>query len=393
MKYGFLGLSILSCCALNAQEDPELALNCRATQRKAKSEQARQCFHPGEDSLPCTMQSTYNYPATGKICDQFGAFVTASYLYWFAEQEGMDLATSATFDTLTGLVLPTDGGSKAIFQDAKYSSGFKVGLGWNLNQCDHWVVRADYTRLHEHTKQNEEAPEVEVPFGIALITSEPTIYATSWFFQNSALGQPIAAQSFSSSWHMNLDLIDLLASRPYYQGRSLVVSPYGGLKAAFIRQNLRIAADSFQNVIPPVQPVVSHNKSHSWGIGPSGGVCTHWILGGGFRFEGNMGASLLFTQYTHVQHSEDAITLTYPVSYSFKNYNCLRPMAEMDLGLGWMHTFNNSFALDINVTYDFNYLWGQNMMRTLNDLNIIGVNAASNDLYLHGLTVSAGFGF
>ena len=106
-----------------------------------------------------------------------------------------------------------------------------------------------------------------------------------------------------------------------------------------------------------------------------------------------MGASLLFTQYTHVQHSEDAITLTYPVSYSFKNYNCLRPMAEMDLGLGWMHTFNNSFALDINVTYDFNYLWGQNMMRTLNDLNIIGVNAASNDLYLHGLTVSAGFGF
>jgi hypothetical protein len=106
-----------------------------------------------------------------------------------------------------------------------------------------------------------------------------------------------------------------------------------------------------------------------------------------------MGASLLFTRYTKVTHKEDPITLTYPVSYGFKNYNCLRPMAEMNLGLGWLHYFGKCVALDLSATYDFNYLWGQNMMRNLNDLNIIGTNAAANNLYLHGLTVSAALSF
>ena len=106
-----------------------------------------------------------------------------------------------------------------------------------------------------------------------------------------------------------------------------------------------------------------------------------------------MGASLLFTQYTTVSHTEDAITLGFPLTYSFTHYNCLRPMAEMDLGIGWLYYVNNNFAIDLSASYDFNYFWGQNMMRTLNDVNIIGVNSASNDLYLHGLTIRAAFEF
>ena len=68
-------------------------------------------------------------------------------------------------------------------------------------------------------------------------------------------------------------------------------------------------------------------------------------------------------------------------------------MAEMDLGIGWLYYINDQFAVDLSASYDFNYLWGQNMMRTLNDMNINGVNGASNNLYLHGLTLSAAFEF
>jgi hypothetical protein len=394
MKYGILSITLLACCALFGQEDPDLAMNCRARERAKAKANSGPVFHQGEDSLEDTCRPTYNYPANVGMKDHFGGFVTASYLYWFAGQEGMDLATTATFVEASGSVIPSQEQSTSVFQNFKYSSGYKVGLGYNFNNYDNWMVRLDFTSLHEKSSQSVLAPQTptSAPGAIVLITDE-VLYFTSWFFQNAATSQAIAAEKLSSSWHLGLDLLDGVASRPYYQGKSLTISPFGGLRAAFIKQSLHISADSILNLLPPSEPVNSHNKSHSWGLGPRGGLEAHWLVGSGFRLQGNMGASLLFTRYTKVTHKEDPITLTYPVSYGFKNYNCLRPMAEMNLGLGWLHYFGKCVALDLSATYDFNYLWGQNMMRNLNDLNIIGTNAAANNLYLHGLTVSAALSF
>jgi hypothetical protein len=377
---------------LNAQ-DSDLAYSTKARAKAKANEKAETFFHQGEATLPCTMQPTYNYPANVKMPDQYGGFGTVSYLYWFAGQEGMDLATTSTFVPVTGNVLPNEFGkdTKVVFQDSGYSSGFKVGLGYNMNQYDDWVFRADYTWLREHTSHTEEAESAPTE-GVFFITN-PVLYLTSWFFQNSAVGQPIAAQKLSSSWKMHLDLLDATARRPFYQGTALTMTPYAGLRAAWIRQSLRIAATTVLNVTPPTDTVVSHNSSNSWAIGPHGGIGANWLVGCGFRFIGNVNASLLFTQYTHVRHSEDPITLSFPVEYQFKYYNCLRPMAEMDLGIGWMYYFNTQYALDLSASYDFNYMWGQNMLRTLNDMNIIGVNGASNDLFLHGLRITATLDF
>jgi len=390
MKYAYLALSLIVCAALNAQEDPDLAYNCRT---KMRAKERGDGFHPGADSLAATTQPTYNAPGSVKLSNDWAGFATVSYLYWFAGQEGMDLATTSLFVEGGGVVVPPESGSETIFQNSNYTSGFKLGAGFHLNQYDHWVFRADYTWIREHATLSQQAPTTAPSSsGLSLITDD-VLYFTSWFFQNSAAGQPLAAEEVSTSWHMNLDFIDGVASRAYYQGKSLVVTPFGGLRAALIRQNLRISANSVLNVVPPTQPVISHNKSNSWGIGPHGGVGAHWLVGSGVRLQGNVQASLLFTQYTSVVHTEDAITLAYPVTFSFQNYNCLRPMAEMDLGLGWLYYFSDGLALDLSATYDFNYLWGQNMMRTLNDLNNIGVNSASNNLYLHGLTISAALEF
>jgi hypothetical protein len=400
MKFGFLSLALLACVALSGLEDPDLALNCKKPKCQAKEPpKPEPVFCQGADSLPDNMQPTYSYPANVKMCDLWGVFVTGSYLYWFAGQDGMDLATTSTFVEGSGQVVPGDVQENTIFQDGKYSSGYKLGLGYNINDYDNWVIRADYTSLHSNTSQSMTAPETVIPPGEIVLITDNVFYLTSWFFQNAATGQPIAVQKLSSKWKMHLDFIDLVASRPYYQGKSWTVSPYGGLRAAFIWQSLSLKVNSVLNIIPPSQPVSSSNRSHSWGIGPRAGLETHLLVGCGFRFQGNVGASLLFTQYTKVNHQEDPISLSYPVSYAFKNnYNCLRPMAEMNLGLGWSHCFppcrcGIPVVLDLSATYDFNYLWSQNMMRTLNDLYIIGTNAASNDLYLHGLTLTATLNF
>ena len=85
-------------------------------------------------------------------------------------------------------------------------------------------VRADYTWVREHTTQTNTPPVTPVGPGVVLITDDVLLF-TSWFFQNSAAAQPIAAGELSTSWRMNLDLIDLVSSRACYQGRSLALSP------------------------------------------------------------------------------------------------------------------------------------------------------------------------
>ncbi len=393
MKTSILFMTLLACCTIFGQEDSDLALNCRFKD-KAKAAHPAPIFHQGEDSLADTCHPTYNYPANVGTKDHFGGFVTASYLYWFAGQEGMDLATTETFVQVTERVISSETQSAAVFQNFKYSSGYKVGLGYNFNNYDNWVVRLDYTNLHQTSSQTVLAPPtLPPPSGVAVFITDEVLYLTSWFSQHTIFGQALAVKELSSSWHLGLDLVDGVASRPYYQGKSLTISPFGGLRAAFIKQSLHISTDSVLNLITPTPVVNSKNKSKSWGLGPRAGLETHWLVGSGFRLQGDVGASLLFTRYTKVTHKEDPITLTYPVSYAFKQYNCLRPMAEMNLGVGWLHYFGKCVALDLSATYDFNYMWKQNMIRALNDLNIIGSNASANDLFLHGLTVTATLSF
>ena len=139
MKYSCLVLSILACCALSAEEDPDLAFYCRTKPKTKVKPETEHPFHPGEDCLPATYYPTYNYPAEVKLKDGYGVFANASYLYWFTGQEGMDLATTSTFAAANGVVIPAEAGSRVVFQDSGYSSGFKVGLGYHLNTYDNWV--------------------------------------------------------------------------------------------------------------------------------------------------------------------------------------------------------------------------------------------------------------
>jgi hypothetical protein len=76
------------------------------------------------------------------------------------------------------------------------------------------------------------------------------------------------------------------------------------------------------------------------------------------------------------------------------DYTCLRPMLEANLGLGWgMYLAKNRYHIDLSATYDFNYLFSQNMMRVLNDINLLGSSGNGLDLSLQGLTLSAAFHF
>jgi hypothetical protein len=401
MKRSLLLAMSLACASLQA--DDEVAAfakkETRGTMCAAKPQVVDPCFMRGDDPLTgmpgtISMQPSYNYPANISSSNGWDVFGTVSYLYWYAKQDGMDLAPTGYLYS-EDIWEPANVGGTVIRQHTKYTSGFKVGLGANLD-VDDWVVNLTYTYL----RQNTHTTAGDLPDTLSS-TGLPSIYNLSGWFQNNYYGGQTVADTFKSKWKMHLDWLDLQFSRPCYQGRRLIVTPSAGLRASWIRQQLHIASPNVRNVYEFVTPVeaTSNNYSASWAIGPRGLIDMRYLVGGGFRFQGNFGGSLLFTQYTHISHRESTLSdgptsFSGGVQVSSRNDNYLRAMAEADLGIGWGTYFcDNEYHIDFSATYDFNYLWGQNMMRHLISESNAFVTGVSGDLMLHGLELNARFDF
>lgn len=329
--------------------------------------------------------SGYNMPAQVHLDERdYQGFITASYLYWNAQQDGLDVATQGSVSN--SMVRKAGVPGKTLFQDFGYHSGYKVGLGYNFEQCDNWTLRADYTSLHQKQTTHHHAPTSTVGVG--------ALFTTNWFFQTASNQNP-AAGSISSTWDLDIDWLDAAISRAIYQGQRFTSCAFAGLRASWISQDFDLTVNNVLNFGSLAQTGTSHNTLSSWGIGPRAGMEGRFLLGLGMRLQGALGASLLFTNYTRVSHSEDPLVPSNSkISYHMDDYTCLRPMLEANVGFGWgMYFSRNRYHIDLSATYDFNYMWSQNMMRVLNEINLIGSSASGLDLSLQGLTLSASFHF
>ncbi len=323
---------------------------------------------PGYELCGDKFPAAYNAAARFDVQCSWDVFATASFLYWYANQDAMGLAYPYPADSSD--YSPT--GGTAVIQEFSYNPGFKVGLGADFDH-DNWVGFVEYTWFHQQTKTEN----INAGAGNMFSMSD-------WFYNLYDV------TSFSSKWRSNLDILDATLSRPFYQGRSLTVLPFGGLRGAWIRQNLRMDASSV--LLGDVQ---SHNKSNSWAVGPRAGMQAHWLIGSGFRIEGDAAGSLLYTRFTNVGHRQDSGTGgDIDTLYMPDDLNTVNPTFDMGLGLGWGSYFDRqSYHFDLLANYDFNVFFGQNVMRTLVNTDNAYAEAATGSLYLQGLTVTARFDF
>ena len=323
--------------------------------------------------------AAYNAAARVDVQNSWDVFMTASFLYWYADQEGMDIAYPTTN---TGTVLtPYD--VNYVTQKFEFKPGFKVGMGVNFD-FDNWVASVEYTWFHQSTLLGSIQPPTDARGGTA-------VYAMSSWYNN--LAGTVYATNVVSKWRCNIDIADAVMSRPYYQGRKLTILPFGGVRGAFIRQNMRLDATTYPAVDIAI-PRVSHNHSNSWAVGPRAGFQGHWLLGCGFRMEGDVAGSVLYTRYTSVGHREDTGTNDTTSWVGYDDYNTMRPMVDMGIGFAWGSYFDRqNYHLDLLATYDFNAMWGQNMMRALNNTYYTSSAWEAPDLHVQGLTFTARFDF
>ena len=351
------------------------------------------CFEPGYPNEKNCFGPAYNQPARVKVGGTSWTFwADASFTYWEALEEGLGLAVNTEINDGSLVYIPNNG--KFIFQDSSYKPGFKIGLGMDLGYDD-WSLFGEYTWFRSTTVTHATSSGPGVP----------VLFFSSWFAMDYGY---ISAKSLASKWNLNIDLADVAVSRPFYQGTHLILEPFGGIRGQWIRQDLTLRGSQFfvysgGDYIQTRETAQSTTRAHSWAVGPRAGCLGKWHLGWGFRFEGDAAASVLYTQYTKVSTNQDNLSVgteyediygTAAKKAEFRDYNCLRVVNEMNLGVGWGRYFDRrNYHLDFLLSYDFQVFWNQNIMRDLKDTIYIQTGASSGNLYLQGLTLKTQFDF
>jgi hypothetical protein len=337
-------------------------------------------------SIPCaTFDPAYNYPSRVNVQCSWDLWADASFTYWQASQDNMEVGVLSN---------QIDQGASAygtfIKTETSFSPGFKVGTGVKFNY-DYWDLHTEYTWFRNHTSFSTTIPE-SLSFFADYYQIWPTV-------GSEEVLQDAAFSSLTSSWTVNMDIVDAVLGRSYFVGTALTFHPFAGLRSAFIRQKRRT---DYINTVPEIThaSVPSANiiqNSHSWSLGPEIGIDLNWTVCGGFRFISSVEADLLYTRYTRIHNSDnnpsyDPIGV---IANTERNLGCIRAHADMELGLGYgFHSWCDKYYIDFSAIYGFQVFFDQNMFHSWYGSDSIRQGLSMNgNLYVQGLTASADFHF
>lgn len=329
-----------------------------------------------------------NSPARIAVNRTWDFNLSATFVYWTAKEQGMDVAIVRDYSDNTGVLSLL----KNYPVNSSYHPGFKIGLGMNCGKLDNWVVNAEYTHFNneQHNAVSRLASQRLVP---ALLSYD---VASDQNFTSS-----------KGSWKNDIELIDVQLSRPFYSGKKLTFSPFVGLRSGWIDQSFR---GYYSAYLPPDDngyDISSHLKQDSWLLGPRLGCNGEWLLGSGFRLIGNAAGALFYQHFN--AHLSDYYTtfdiveiVDAPDTYYREITNTVNPNLDCELGLGYGTYFSHdSWHFDLIASYSFQVFFYQNHLTSLSvdsanvapDVDVYLDTYTPANLILHGLNVSMRFDF
>jgi len=339
----------------------------QADQAMSSNQGQQPGYTPGEAIKAGQLPGGYSQSATYLVDNAWDVFLTADWIYWDWAQDG---SMGGGFSGLSGSSLDFELHPNKIYPG--YTSGFQVGLGFNMHGMDDWNFYGEYTWYQNSGNQ----------------TSSGSL----------SVIDPLVSTDFDLSRHISLKYsnADFLLARPFYFGKKLTANFYTGLKALWITRKGDTSGSGSANVLglatTTIDSLTTSSKVSSWGLGPKFGFDTNWLLGYGFKILSSISASVLYTRYTSssdmaVEGTGDLLDTTFSVDanvgVSDSNYGILRAITESALGLGWGTAFcDDQYHIDFGITYDFNVYW-----------NYVTRRHNPGNLYLHGLNIQARFDF
>ncbi|MBS0627343.1 MAG: hypothetical protein JSS09_03940 [Verrucomicrobia bacterium] len=363
--------------------------------------QGQQPAYTAGEALPRgSLPGAYSQSANYKIDDSYDVYFTADFIYWNLQQDSMRVGNLMD-PSSSGAVGFLNGTDETLFNDTKYSPGFQVGLGFNMNGMDGWNLYSEYTWYQNKTSSTADAGSGK---SIAFSFAEDAA-------PHGITDDMVVADSISGTSKYHFNNLNLSLQRPFYWGRKLSANFGAGLRALWISQKISATADDVTSYAEgssgsgtSLSNATATFHQKSWALGPRFELQTNWLLGWGFRIMANIAESVLYTRYTKLNGTltggvTDGVTADFSSTVGFSdnddcdsssNYNTLRAVTETSLGLGWGSYFgdNNDFHFDITASYEFNIYWNQNMFGM-----VVNGHGSPSNTYLQGLNVGLRFDF
>lgn len=346
------------------------------SQMNAQTNGTQQAYVPGEMVKAGQLPAGYNASASYQTVDGWDVYITGDYLYWNWKQDSFKLGDTVMASS------STSGRNDPIVVNPGYASGFQVGLGFNMPGMDDWNLYAEYTWY-----KNSGSLSTSSDAGRVIRHRNNNTTALNYFNGTA-----------TADLHMHFNALDVMLKRPFYFGKKLTASFGAGLSALWITQKLDTTFSGLAGLTSATATTPTNDsnnlKQSSWSLGPKFGFESNWLLGYGFAILANVSGSVLFTNYDLTDTFNGSFTVgsnttSFSVSNSNNgnNYDTLRPVTQMFLGLGWNMGFcDDSFRFGLSAGYDFDVYWNYDM------LNFLGQGNNGN-MYLQGLNIQARFDF
>lgn len=274
-----------------------------------------------------------------------------------------------------------------------WDPGFRLGIGYACS--DSWGLCAKYTQYHSSTTSHFDDPS---PF-----SSSPFEGATGGLLPLYGIS-PISAmigaiREARAKWKLDINLLDFEIKKLFDVGRDIKLSPFVGIRTAWIDQSYRIKYDVQQFVISPPDYAFHVKMANDYlGAGIIAGLDAEWEMKCGFSLFSKVAGSLVYGRFHVHQDLTNRFSppvnslfpgTTAPNSFLRDSFWLTRAIAEYALGLQWKRSFcNDAYVVSCKVLWEQQLFFGQNQLARL----LYG-STNNHDLGLSGFSFDFGLDF
>ncbi len=286
-----------------------------------------------------------------------GFFMRADFLYWRADEEGLEYGLSETINALTPKI-----STHVVSPEVKWNPAFRVGIGYTFESQDFWDLSALWT--HFNTEQTGSKSGTVLPWWGSTLLGNVTTHARA-------------------KWELNYNTYDLDLGRNYFIARTVSVHPFIGLRGATIDQDYHAS----YKAIEPLEAATSFKaKTQFWGVGAHIGSGLQWRMNSCLSLIGNLGGSLLYGDFqirekynAFIPISGNIVTQTIPLTLN-QHLTTGAFNLEALIGFQWERFFfKNRYRLAITAGYEWSEWFSQNRIKKFTQIPASNGGASTTD--------------
>lgn len=322
-------------------------------------------------------------PGVAPLVNRLNVNITADFIYWKAQQDGLDFATSGIFDAFGPIAaIPPSfthvGKGEAKEPNFQFQPGFKVGLGLAFAH-DGWDLHANYTWLNP----NNHTTTINAP-------SDSYLTNTNWG-DVYLYSMSCTLASASASWKLNFNVLDVDLGRNFFLSRFLTLRPFFGLKGAWLTENYDITYVPY-SVIPLADggfiSATYKMREKIQGIGIRSGLSPVWHFARNLGLYGDLACSAMWNHFSVRRNDffEEPSGPLNTINYE-QSFHRVTPVLELGIGLTYMGWFSNEkYLLEVKAG------WEEQVWFSMNKF-IDPLLTPTGNLTTQGFTLKVGFTF